>query len=143
MSTIIADVSEEYMQLVRTFPLVSIHDDAHAEQAIAVVGRLFDKGTLSEGEQAYVSALVDLIETYEDKTVHFPPVSGVRLVKFLMEQNGLRQADLVSEFGSRSIVSDVLNRRRPLAMSHARRLAKRFHLPADLFMEPETSDNMP
>jgi len=51
-----------------------------------------------------------------------------------MQQKGLRQADLLPVFGSRSVASNVLNGKREISKNHARRLADFFNLPADLFI---------
>jgi len=51
-----------------------------------------------------------------------------------MEQNNLRQKDLVPVFGSRSTVSAVVNGKRGITKVQARKLAERFHASADLFI---------
>ncbi len=131
-----ADI-DEYLALVRAFPLAHITDDAHLAAAIAHLHLLLDKGeaTLSPAEIMYLDALTDLVETYENAHVVIPPVSGVDVVRFLMEQHDLRQSDLALLFGSQSIVSEVLSGKRRLSISHIRKLAERFHLPADVFID--------
>jgi HTH-type transcriptional regulator/antitoxin HigA len=51
-----------------------------------------------------------------------------------MESRDLRQRDLVSVFGSSSVVSDALNGKRSISKAHARKLAEYFHVPASLFI---------
>lgn len=52
----------------------------------------------------------------------------------LMEHRGLRQADLLPVFGSRSVASDVLSGKRELSKAHIRGLAGFFRLsPAAFF----------
>ena len=46
----------------------------------------------------------------------------------LMEQRGLRAADLTPVFGARSIASMVLNGKRELSKAHIRKLAEFFHV---------------
>ena len=125
----------DYQALVDVFPLVSMRDDAHLSQAISLIHQLLDKGLLSPGEQAYLGALTDLVETYEDAHVHIRDVTGVELLRYLMEEGGLTQKDLAPLFGAPSIVSEILSGRRPLALSHIRRLSRRFKLPADAFID--------
>lgn len=103
-------------------------------EALAVIDRLLDIPNRSNAEEAYLQALTDLVATYEDAHVATPPVSGIAALRYLMEENGLTQADMVSEFGTRSIVSEVLAGKRRLALSHIERLAERFGLPADVFI---------
>jgi HTH-type transcriptional regulator/antitoxin HigA len=125
---------EQYLALVRAFPLVSIHNDAHLEEAVAVIDRLLDIPERSTAEEEYLQALTDLVEVYEDAHVVIPTVSGLDALRYLMEENGLTQADLVPDFGTRSIVSEVLAGKRHLALTHITRLAERFGVPADVFI---------
>lgn len=83
----------------------------------------------------YLLAPADLIETYEDAHVQIPPLSGVELLRFLMTEHDLRQKDLAPLFGGPSIVSEVLSGKRPLAFAHLKRLAQRFGLPVDAFID--------
>ena len=126
---------EEYLALVRAFPLVSIRDDAHLAEALGAIDRLLERPERSLAEEEYLRALTDLVETYENAHVAIPHVSGVEALRFLMEEIGLTQADLAPLFGARSIVSEVLSGKRHLALSHIARLAERFGVPADVFME--------
>jgi HTH-type transcriptional regulator/antitoxin HigA len=126
---------EEYLALVRTFPLLSIRDDAHLAEALAVIDRLTDKAERSAAEEAYLAALTDLVETYETAHVVIPPTSGREALRYLMEENGLSQVDLVPLFGAPSVVSEVLSGKRRLALTHIRRLADYFGVPADVFID--------
>lgn len=126
---------ERYLALIRTFPLLSIRDDVHLAEALHVIDRLVDQPGRTPAEEAYLGALTDLVETYEHAHVTIPPVGGIAALRYLMAEHGLTQADLVPQFGSRSIVSEVLAGRRQLALAHITKLAVRFGLPADVFLE--------
>jgi HTH-type transcriptional regulator/antitoxin HigA len=125
---------EQYLALVRAFPLVSIHNDAHLDEAIAVIDKLLDIPERTTAEEEYLQALTDLVAAYEDAHVVIPTVSGLDALRYLMEENGLTQADLIPDFGTRSIVSEVLAGKRHLALTHITRLAERFGVPADVFI---------
>lgn len=127
-------VEEEYVKLVRAFPLLSIRDDAHLAEALQVIDGLLDQPARSVAQEAYLDALTDLVETYESGHIAIPPTSGVDALRYLMAENGLTQADLAPLFGSPSIVSEVLAGKRRLALSHITKLAARFGLPADVFL---------
>ncbi|EIA4919657.1 helix-turn-helix domain-containing protein, partial [Salmonella enterica] len=62
-----------------------------------------------------------------------PP--GVSVLRTLMDQYGLKAADLANELGSKSNVSNILNGRRALTVNHIKALTQRFKLPADAFIE--------
>ncbi|MEA2028398.1 MAG: transcriptional regulator, partial [Campylobacterota bacterium] len=50
-------------------------------------------------------------------------------IKFRMEQNGLMQKDLVSIFGNKSRVSEILNRKRRLTLDMIRNLHEQLQIP--------------
>ncbi len=128
---------EEYWRLAHEFPLASIRDDAHLEEALDVVGRLTDRTRRTTDEEEYLRALADLVYVYEQAHVTWPAVTGVDVLRHLMEENGLSQADIAPLFGGRSVISDVLAGKRRLNLTHIVRLAERFGLPADIFIDRE------
>ncbi len=128
-------VEEEYLALVRAFPLVSIRDEAHLAQALAVIDGLTEKPSRSAAEEEYLSALTDLVEIYEAVHVAIPPITGVGALRYLMAENDLSQADLVPIFGTPSVISEVLSGKRGLALAHIKKLAARFGVPTDVFIQ--------
>ena len=88
---------------------------------------------LTREEIALQSLLVQLIQHYDDQ-IELPDVSPLKMMQYLMEQRGLRQADLVPVFGSRSVASNVLNGKRELSKTHLRRLADFFHVSPAVFL---------
>lgn len=129
------DGIDEYLALVRAFPLVSIRDDIHLDAAVTVIDGLVDKTTRSVAEDAYLGALTDLVETYENARVVFPPQTGVDALRSLIEENGLKQEDLVPVFGTQSIVSEVLSGKRKLTVKHIEKLAAYFHVSPVVFFD--------
>jgi HTH-type transcriptional regulator / antitoxin HigA len=75
-----------------------------------------------------------LIEDYEDRTFPVPDTSLYRTLQFLMEQNDLRQADLVSIFGSRGRVSEVVNGKRAISKAQEKALGEFFKVSPELFI---------
>lgn len=132
-----SEYMKEYVDLVRAFPLVSIRGDEQLDAAIAMLHQLLDISDRSEAHEEYLGALTDLIETYESRNVPIRQVSGIEVVKHLMEAGGLKQKDLSEIFGNKSITSQVLSGRRAIGLTAARRLSARFNLPLDVFL---TSD---
>ena len=133
-----ADLAD-YLALCRAFPLLSVRDETHLDEAISRIDALIDRDELPRGEQAYVEALSDLVELYEDGHIKMPRVSGVDVLRHLMEEHGLRQQDLVPLFGSKSTVSEVLSGKRALALPHIVKLSEHFGLPADVFIDRPVS----
>jgi HTH-type transcriptional regulator/antitoxin HigA len=136
MPTVLDPATEmEYLALVRAFPLVSIRDDTHLAEALSLIDELVERTQRTEAEEAYLGALTDLVETYEDAHISIPPMTGIDAVRYLMDENELNQADLVPIFGTPSVVSEVLAGKRRLSLAHIRRLAAHFGLPAGVFFE--------
>jgi HTH-type transcriptional regulator/antitoxin HigA len=129
-------VTEEYLSLVRSFPLEHICDDAHLEAALTVFGPLFEKAQRTQAEDAYLGALADLIETYENATVKFPMRTARDVLASLIKENNLRQADLLDVFPTQSVISEILSGKRRLTLTYIERLAERFHVPPSTFMDP-------
>ena len=125
---------ETYLTMVRAFPLRRIRDDSGLDASIAVINSLLDRPHLTVGEQEYLDALGKLVEAFETEHVQLPDVRGVDVLLHLMEENDLKQVDLVDVFGTKSIVSKVLSGKRRLTVGHVRELGSRFDLPADVFI---------
>lgn len=81
--------------------------------------------------------LMDILEMrlreYDDAHHPIDDVSGIEMLKFLMGQHGLKQKDL-REIGSQGVVSEILRGKRELNLHHISALAKRFHVPASVFL---------
>jgi HTH-type transcriptional regulator/antitoxin HigA len=89
---------------------------------------------LRTSEHALRKLLEHLIQEYGDK-IELPYSPPYRTVLYLMERQGLPQVDLLPVFGSRSPASEVLNGKREIGKTHARKLAEFSHLPVSLFIQ--------
>jgi HTH-type transcriptional regulator / antitoxin HigA len=126
---------EEYWRLIHAFPLVPIRDDPHLEQALTHIDQLMEHPRQDAGTQLYLGALADLVYVYEQQHVTWPAVTGLDVVRHLMEEHQLTQADLAPLFGGRSVISAVLAGKRRLNLTHITRLSARFGLPAGAFID--------
>ena len=89
--------------------------------------------TLTHAEKELAELLRSLIEDFESKRYALPRAKPAEVLRFLMEQHGLKQKDLADVFGTRSIVSEVLSGKRKLNSEHLRRLSERFHISPEVF----------
>jgi|694.fasta_scaffold120792_3 HTH-type transcriptional regulator/antitoxin HigA len=110
-----------------------LRDEAHYEALLAFVEECFDRFGADEFHPVF--ALVDLvavrIREYEDRVHPWPDTTTpASRLAFLMEQHGLRQADL-PEIGQQSVVSAVLAGKRKLNLRQVKLLAARFHVPME------------
>lgn len=77
--------------------------------------------------------MITLIEAYEEEHHSIPDASPLEVLRALMDANNLRQKDLVPVFGSESIVSEVLHKKRDLNKAHIEKLSKRFGVSPSVF----------
>jgi HTH-type transcriptional regulator/antitoxin HigA len=96
---------------------------------------LLDKGDRRSPEEEELCRLVlKLIGDYQRERHLVPGLKPHELLQALLEASGMRQADLLSVFGSRSRVSDAVNGKRGISREQAKRLGELFHLsPAAFF----------
>lgn len=111
-----------------------IENDAEFDRLVAQMEALDFKENPTPEEDALAAVLAVLIEDYDDRHHELPKTSPDRMIRYLMEERGLRQADLLPIFGSRSVASDVINGKREPSKAHIRKLAEFFRLPAELFL---------
>jgi len=80
--------------------------------------------------------LTTLVEAYEEQFYKIDAPDPIEAIKFRMEQEGLKQKDLVAIVGSKSRVSEILNRKRKLTIEMIRSLHKHLHIPIEsLFLD--------
>jgi HTH-type transcriptional regulator/antitoxin HigA len=124
-----------YLALIRQLPLRPIRSEAELDRAIAMVDTLSDRKKLSPEEHDYLLVLSDLIEKYEDQSYPVPAVSGVSMLRYLLETNGVTQARLAAEAGiAESALSEILAGKRRLGMKYVAALAKYFKVDPGLFI---------
>ena len=104
------------------------------ESALERLNETFDAPTNSEkGEEAEILAI--LINDYEAKNFEIPSPDPIDAIKIRMDEMNLKQKDLIGEIGSKSIVSEVLNKRRRLTTKMIRNLSTRLQLGAELLIK--------
>lgn len=118
-----------------------IHDpqnDDEYEKLASMLDQLLD--IVGDNESHELMGLVDVIShmitMYDEKhDEQFQTASGIDALKFLIEQHGLDQRDLKNEIGSQGVVSEILNGKRQLNLSHIKKLAERFHVTPATFID--------
>jgi HTH-type transcriptional regulator / antitoxin HigA len=127
-------VPETYWKLVKRFPLIHIRDEAHLDEALAVIDGLLRQDR-DEGAQAYLDVLTDLVAAYEDKHVPIADVSEADVLRELMRTNRLSQMELAKAVGiAQSTISAVLTGARSLTKEQVIKLAKFFCIAPAAFL---------
>ena len=88
-----------------------------------------------EGDRLELLAI--LVEDYERRQIRHLQADPVEAIAFRMEQQNLTQRDLVPFIGSRSKVSEVLARKRPLTLSMIKALHNGLGIPAESLLQEQ------
>ncbi|MFM7759404.1 MAG: type II toxin-antitoxin system HigA family antitoxin [Burkholderiaceae bacterium] len=114
-------------QFRRATDIAPIRGEHHLHQMSDLLEALLQEAGSDPNHPALelVEIVGDLIQDYEASHPSMPTATGLDALNFLMEQHGLRQADL-PEIGSQGVVSEILSGRRELNLRQVRALAERF-----------------
>jgi HTH-type transcriptional regulator / antitoxin HigA len=116
-------------------PILTIQNEQDYVQSIEQLNALVDD--IGTNEQHRLYSLLDtlgiLIQAYEEDRVKIPDVSGVEVLKYLMEEHTLTQSDL-SEIGTQEVVSEILSEQRELNLGQIKALSQRFHVSPAIFI---------
>jgi HTH-type transcriptional regulator/antitoxin HigA len=127
-------VDLEYGRLLaKCSPKVIRTEKANEEYTEALYALDQRSAKLTRAERELAELLTLLIEDFESKRYKLPRAKPVEILRFLMDQYGLKQKDLADVFGTRSIVSEVLSGKRKLNREHIQRLSDRFHVSPEAF----------
>ena len=124
----------ENLQQTAEFIFVPTSEDEY-EQLVNLLDEITD--IVRDNETHPLANMMDvlgvLIEAYEDQHIPEPEGDSISVLKYLMEEHGLKQKDL-SELGSQGVVSEILNRKRELNLRQVRALGERFQVSASVFI---------
>ncbi len=96
----------------------------------------------STAQMDELEVLTTLVESYEEQHYKIEAPDPIEAIKFRMEQEGLKQKDLVAIVGSKSRVSEILNKKRKLTIEMIRNLHNQLHIPIEsLFLDYKTNSN--
>jgi HTH-type transcriptional regulator/antitoxin HigA len=128
--------NQTYADLVVKVLPAAIRSEEEYEIMLANIDELMSKGEdkLSPEEERLLETLAILVESYEDEHYPMPEVPPNEVLKFLIEENGLKQSDLLHIFGSSGIASEVVNGKRSISKAQAKKLAEFFKVSVELFI---------
>lgn len=113
-------------------PIRTEHD---YEKALERIDALMDLdpelGTPPSDE---LEILVLLVEKYEEKQWKIDTPDPIEAIKYRMQEMGLKQKDLIPLFGSKSKVSEVLNRKIGLSLAMISNISSKLHIPLEVLI---------
>ena len=114
------------MKLIRT--------EKEYDQALNRLNIIFDaRPKTKQGQEAELLTL--LIEEYEETNHPIDSPDPILAIRIRMEELEMKQKDLVGVIGSKSIVSEVLNKKRTLTVNMIRNLSDKLKIAAKVLIQ--------
>ena len=109
------------------------------ERLLAIANRLgqkWDREGLTPEEERLFALLATLTDDYETRQYAKLPRQTTPLeeLKLFMEEHDVQHKDIWQLFGSKGIALEVLNGKRQISKTHAKRLAEFFHVGVEHFI---------
>ena len=131
----IEDLSEHFDAISLKVPLRPITSDEDYDFAVRALNALLDAGAADENHRlaALADALGEFVSEYDHAHHHLPNASPGDILRHLMLENDVRQADL-PEVGSQGVVSEILGGKRELNVRQIRAVSERFGVNPVIFL---------
>ena len=130
------DLQNAWQEFNRATHISPIRDEKHYTEMVRLADSLIEVvGSAKKHPLLDLLDLVsELIRSYDAEHYAVPDASAREVLRFLVEQHGLTQADL-PEVGNQSVISMLLSGTRQMNVRQIQALAARFHVSPSVFME--------
>lgn len=124
-----------WMPFKEIIGVTSVRTEEDYTQARATIEVLLDEVGDNENHPLadVLDYLADQVKAFEDENFQIPEAEPHEVLRFLMEQHGLKQTDLL-DCAPQSRISDILRGNRSISKKIAQSLAHRFHVRPDVFL---------
>ena len=127
-----------YIDFLTLYQPKIIDSEQTYDNTLEALEQLMSKGEdVTAEEVSIMNLLAILIGIYEDEKISAMDLEEVTpqdILKHLMEVQDLKQSDLLSVFGSKGIVSEVVNGKRQISKNQAKKLGEFFSVSPVLFI---------
>jgi HTH-type transcriptional regulator/antitoxin HigA len=127
-------ILQAWMPFKETIGVTSVHTEGDYVRATATIDVLLNE--IGDNENHPLADVLDYlaeqVKTYEDQHFSIPKAEPHDVLRFLMDQHGLRQEDL-GDCAPQSRISEILAGKRAISKEIAKRFARRFNVHADIF----------
>lgn len=132
-----------FKTLCDIYPVKTITNQKQHQIALKVITDLSEYFSRIQAHSAqkeqilqYIDTLGLLISDYETKVFdkRSKEISGAEVLKYLMEEHELVQADLSKELGGQSIVSEILSGKREINNNQIKSLSRKFGVSPAVFL---------
>jgi HTH-type transcriptional regulator / antitoxin HigA len=128
---------EQYARLLTKYQPKVIETEQEYRQSLSIVEYFVFKKDRMPEELALYDLAVMLVKDYESKTCpmdDWRTQSPTEMLQYLLETSSKKQSDLVGIIGSSGIVSEVVNGKRSISKSQAKKLGEIFQVSPSLFI---------
>ncbi len=133
-------MNSQLVNISKAWPTVkAIFSVPHSKKDYQVLVRILDDIIDEVGDNQnhklapVMETIGNLIENYEFQEYKINESSPVEVLKYLMQEHGLRQSDL-KEIGSQGVVSEILTGKRTLNIEQVKRISNKFHVSPLVFI---------
>lgn len=123
-----------YQKLIAKYRLNQIRNSRESNTVIKMYEELIDSCKETDDLIDYLDVLAILIDNYENEKYPIEDADPVDIMKFLMEGKNIKQTELAKAFGSQSVVSEVLNKKRGLTLKYIYGMADIFNVKPQIFV---------
>jgi len=117
---------------------VATTDDIHYQRTLEMIDRLMASGRLTKGQSTYLETLVQLVQAYEAShhAIDTSGIGGLATLKHLMAEHEMSASDLARLLlVHESMGSKILKGERSLTVDHLKKLASRFKVSPEAFID--------
>ena len=128
-------IVEAWDALQSYIPIAPIRNEQQYDQAVAKLNELLEVVGDNDAHPLYeiLDTLGTLVHVYEESHYPAPEVTGIGVLKFLMEEHQLTPASL-PELGDEEVVAELLAGKHELTLENVRALSQRFGVTAASFI---------
>ena len=128
-------IAKRYRALCELVPLKPITRKAEYAAAVWHLNRLLDAGGANQAHQlaGLVETLGEMIHAYEKRRPPMPDAEPREVLRYLMDERGLRQSDLAG-IATQGTISDILSGRRGISNALAKKMAAKFQVSVAVFL---------
>lgn len=85
-------------------------------------------------ESDELDLLMVLVKDYDEKHYQLPEIDALEVIKYKMQEMGIKAKDLEEIIGSKGHVSAILSGKREITLKMAQKLKNYFSIPAEVFL---------
>ncbi|MFA5806620.1 MAG: helix-turn-helix domain-containing protein [Melioribacteraceae bacterium] len=123
-----------YLEMITQFLLRKIKTNKDYQNAINRYEYLTDNYQDTKELNDYLDVLAMLIDEYENEKFPIAEADPIEVLKYLMKEKNIKQTQLAKVFGSQSIVSEVLSKKRGLTLKYIYNMAVMFNVKPQVFV---------